>query len=823
LIRGIVRDSLTTEGLPYASVRIPGAKISVVADSRGIFEIAVPASADSMTASGVGYAAKTVRLVPTSHNLYDIMLAQETSMLKELVVKKEKYSKHNNPAVDFASRLRRSGGDTSPRRNDYYSYDSYERISMGIQDVDTTRNSALLRHMPGIIDHVDRSELNGEPVLNLVVKEMTSGTYYRRHPRSEKVIVTGIRSSGVDEFVEPENMQVMLHEVLREIDFFDSDIKLLKNNFVGPLSRVAPDFYRFYLVDSAAVLEPHGPEYHVLAFYPRNKSSFGFSGHVYVAMGDSGQMNVRRVEMGVPKQINLNFIRQMKLVQEYDTAPDGSRLKTRDDVFLELGILPGSPKVYVNRRTAYWNHSFGRPVMADSIFGRLGDRVVLPGAEQRPADFWLGARQVPVPPGENNIDRLMSRLRDNKWYRWGEWMLRTMVSGYVGFGNRKQFAYGPINTTASYNSLEGLRLRAGAMTTANLNPHLFGRGYVAYGFEDRRWKYGAEAEYSFKPKKYHPGEFPVHSLKLRHGYDVDRLGSHYLYTNADNFVLSLARMSDRLFIYRRDTELTYTLELENHFSFITSVENVRYEASRFVPFADGRGQNFGHFYENALEVTLRYAPGETFYQSRSARIPVEDYAPVLSVSHRFAPCGFACACYGVNRTELSLSKRFSLSFLGAFNLNVNAGHVWGSSVFTGLFIPNANLSYTIQPRSFALMNPFEFVNSSYVSWHACYEMRGALVNLVPLLKRTGIRELVTFSGIYGCLSDACNPLRNPHLLSFPVNAASVEMTGPYMEIGVGLDNILRFIRVDYVWRLNYRHVPYDIDRSGLRMALHFTF
>ena len=44
-----------------------------------------------------------------------------------------------------------------------------------------------------------------------------------------------------------------------------------------------------------------------------------------------------------------------------------------------------------------------------------------------------------------------------------------------------------------------------------------------------------------------------------------------------------------------------------------------------------------------------------------------------------------------------------------------------------------------------------------------------------------------------------------------------------MELSVGLDNILRFIRLDYVWRLNYLDVPYEIDRRGLRVALHFTF
>lgn len=30
---------------------------------------------------------------------------------------------------------------------------------------------------------------------------------------------------------------------------------------------------------------------------------------------------------------------------------------------------------------------------------------------------------------------------------------------------------------------------------------------------------------------------------------------------------------------------------------------------------------------------------------------------------------------------------------------------------------------------------------------------------------------------------------------------------PYMEIGVGLDNILTFLRLEYFWRLTYRDKP----------------
>lgn len=90
---------------------------------------------------------------------------------------------------------------------------------------------------------------------------------------------------------------------------------------------------------------------------------------------------------------------------------------------------------------------------------------------------------------------------------WGEKLLKILVNGYIFTGKDSKFDIGPVNTMASYNSLEGLRLRAGGMTTANLSKHWFGRGYVAYGFRDHRWKYSVEGEYSFNEKNIIPGNF----------------------------------------------------------------------------------------------------------------------------------------------------------------------------------------------------------------------------------------------------------------------------------------------------------------------------
>lgn len=126
--------------------------------------------------------------------------------------------------------------------------------------------------------------------------------------------------------------------------------------------------------------------------------------------------------------------------------------------------------------------------------------------------------------------------------------------------------------------------------------------------------------------------------------------------------------------------------------------------------------------------------------------------------------------------------------------------------------------------AFALMNPMEFINTSYVSLHATWQLRGALLNLIPVVRRAGLREVVSFSGLWGHRSHRADPTFANMLPALPADVNVTRMSGrPYMEVSAGLDNILKLFRVDYVWRLSYLDVPYPIDRHGIRIALHVTF
>lgn len=816
-IQGIVKDSVTDLPLPYASVVDPVSAKGTVTDDRGLFEISVPDNTRSLNISCVGYDKKVLPISKNRINIYAVFLSPSTTELQEVVVRKKKYSKKNNPAVDFARRLRSGGAMTDPRRNDYFSYDKYEKISLAINDFDGDSGNAIMKNLSFLKEHIDTSDVSGKPILNILVKEKFSHIDYRKSPHAEKEHVEGLRNQGFNSVSSEESMRTFLEDVMREVDLYDDDINLLQNRFVSPLSKIATDFYKFYLTDT---VEIDDEKCIVLSFYPFNKAAFGFIGQIYIPEGDS-TMFVKKVDMRLPREINLNFIDKLYLSQTYKRADDGSRLKAVDDLTLEIVTVPGAPGVYARRNTIYAAHSF-EPPSDESVFSHIENRVQSPGAEDRDDDYWQRVRLSSISDKENKVELMFKRLREKPVYYWTEMVLKAFFNGYVSLG--KGFDYGPVNTTLSFNSVEGTRLRIGGMTTAGLSKRWFARGYVAYGVKDKRWKYKGELEYSFVDKKYHSREFPMKSLRLTHLYDIDKIGQHYMFTNQDNIFLSLRRMNDNKVIYHRLTSLEYNLELANNFSVSSTAKTEWRQATPWVRFVDGFGKDFSHYTQNALSVTFRFAPGEKYFQTRSNRIPVNLDAPSIALIHTFAPAGFLGSKFAVNKTELMFQKRFWLSAFGYVDAIVGGGHVWSKSSYIDLLIPNANLSYTIQPESFALMNPLEFINDSSVSWFLTYWANGAILNYIPYVKKLKLREVFSFSGLYGHLSRRNDPSFNKSLFVFPDDVTVREMTdGPYMEASVGLDNIFKCLRVDYVWRLSYRKADYDINRGGVRIAVRVSF
>lgn len=823
-IHGIVRDSITEEVLPYVSVYLKGTTTGSMTNDKGEFRIKTKSANNILIVSSVGYKEKSQTIRVGQSNELRIMLAQASYELSDIIVKpkKEKYSRKDNPAVDFVKKVIDSRDKNDPRNQEYYKYEQYEKMTFALNDFsDKQKKMWLFKKFDFIFNYVDTSEISGKPILTVSIKEIIEDNYYRKSPRSEKKVVKGIKRAGIDEFLSQDGVQKFLEEVFKEVNIFDNNIPLFLNRFVSPLSTIGPSFYKYYLIDTVMINNTKCMD---LGFVPFNSQSFGFTGHLFITL-DSTNF-VKRVKLNVPNDINLNFVEHMYIEQEFDRTPQGIRLMTRDDIIVEFKIAPNTQGLHARKTCTYRDHSFTPPENM-ALFNENATVIEESDARTKTDLYWTHYRHEPIKSKENAVETMMKKLREVPVFYYTEKVISILISGYIQTAKEgSKIDIGPMNTTISGNGVEGARLRVGGMTTAYLNKNLFGKGYVAYGTKDGRFKYSAELEYSFDKKKEYANEFPIHSIKAQYTYDINQLGQQYLYTNKDNIFLSLKRKKDDRITYLRKAEVSY---LREHYSGLSYGAEIRHRTeypTSYVSFnkigADGIVRPVSSYNMSEVEVKIRYAPNEKFYQTRGNRYPITLDAPIFSVSHTYAHKGILGTDYNYNRTEIGFQKRIWFSAFGYTDVIVKAGKVWDKVPFPMLLIPNANLSYTIQPESYTLMNAMEFLNDQYASWDLTYYMNGLLLNRIPLIKYLKWREVLSFRGLYGNLTKKNNPdTGGEGLYLFPVNSGIMNNV-PYMEAGIGIENIFKILRVDYVWRLTYRDRP-DISKSGLRISLKFAF
>lgn len=790
-------------------------------DEVGYFSLKTSAPVRELVATSVGYEDYLMPL--TRGEKYQVTIKMRTTDYAisevEIKPKRERYKRRGNPAVAFAKNVINSYDKYKISSSEYYSYDQYDRMTLAFNNfTDKKKTKPIFRKFQFLFDYVDTSEVSGKPILTVSIKERNSKIYYRKSPKSRKQYVEAIRRTGIDDALNQESMQQFYDEMFKEVDIFGNDISLLLKRFVSPLANIGPSFYKYYLLDT---LEVNGERCVDLGFAPFNSQSDGFVGHLYVTL-DSTYF-VKKAEINVPKNINLNYVETMVIRQEFERGPGGISLKKYDDAIVEMKIVPGTQGLYFRRIIGYDNYKLEPPENMD-IFKVEGEVIEDEYAQMLPEEYWKENRMIPIKKKENSVDEILQRLRKNKAFYWSEKILTSLVSGYVPTSKNSKFDLGPLNTTISGNSVEGARLRLGGMTTPNLCDRFFLNGYVAYGTRDKRFKYKADLIYSFIKKRQHYKEFPMHQLRLSHTYDINQLGQHYLYTNKDNVFLALKRMSDIRSTYLRTSELEYMREHRHGLSYSATLRYKTEEATPWVEFVNGYGENISRYSEAEAEFRIRYAHKERFYQTKGVRYPISKTAPILILNHAMGYKGFLGSEFDYQRTDIYFSKAFWFSAFGHINTVLKFSKVWTQTPYPMLVIPNSNLSYTIQPESYSLLNPVEFVFDNFASWDIEYFANGLIFNRIPFIKYMKIREVISFKGFFGALSDRNNPDLNPNLWRFPdINQNRYwKKSLPYMEVGVGLDNIFTILRIEYVFRVTYRDLP-DIPKGGVRIALHFSF
>ena len=701
-----------------------------------------------------------------------------------------------------------------------------------------------------LIDQIEACPYNNKLILPISVDETVSQKIYRKKPHDEKTIIKGINTQGINDLIQTGDiLNTVIKDVFTDVNIYDDQIRMLQYPFTSPIGKDAIGFYRYYIEDTLYVDKDKCFHLH---FLPNNQQDFGFRGDLYILADSSWQ--VKRCEMTIPKKSDVNFVENMQVVQEFTQLPDGDWVLTVDDMFTEIKLASFLQKFAVIRNTRINDYAFDE--LPKQLFKGTKKEVKDVNAMMRSDEFWNQYRQVELTKGESQMGSFISNLENIKGFKYIIFGLKALIENFVETGTKKhpsKVDIGPINTMITKNIIDGIRTRLSAQTTANLDSNLFFRGYVARGWDSKKWYYKGDVIWSFNKKEYLPREFPQRTLTFSSTYDVMSPSDKFMHTDKDN-VFTAFKWSkvDKMMFYNRQT---LTFEREEDWGFRTTVqlkteENEACGNLYFIPTKYSSDRSLWTNWSNPvvpsnasssslssipsqkirtteLRAELRFAPGETFINTKQRRLPINLDAPVLTVSHTLGLKGVLGGQYNFNYTEASLYKRFWLKSWGKMDWLIKGGMQWEKVPFPLLIMPETNLSYIVQDYTFEAINNMEFPTDRFLSGQLNWDLNGKILNRIPLIRKLKWREWIGFRVLWGELTDRNNPYAAENansdvVMYFPEGCYVIKPNRPYMELSLGIHNIFKIVHVEYIRRLNYNELP-TAHKHGVRFMVRATF
>lgn len=833
MITGVVVDGESGDTIPHPALQYDGGRKAVAGDAAGRFTIQ-RLNDEYLTVSAVGYKTLRILIGQNTPGEMRITLKPDTRRLKGVTVsaRRGKYSRKNNPAVELMKRVIAAKKRTDLNNHDYYQYNKYQKLTLAINDISPEEiEHEKEKNRQWLLNQIELCPYNNKLILPLSVDETVTQNLYRKDPKKERTVILGQNATGVNDLIQTGDiLNTVVKDVFTDVDLYDDQIRLLQYPFTSPIGKDAVAFYRFYIVDTVTV---DRDECYHLEFTPNNQQDFGFRGEIWI-LADS-TLHVKKCRLSLPKRSDVNFTDELNILQEYTRLPSGEWVLTTDDMTVELSVAKFLTKAIVIRTTRMSGYSFD-PIPDKAFKGKARVKYD-PRSKMRGDGFWSENRAVELTKSEGSMGTFINSLTNTRGFKYLLFGLKALIENYVETGTRKhpsKVDIGPINTMISSNFIDGARTRLSAQTTANLNPHLFLSGYYARGWRSRKNYYKGQLVYSFNRKDYMSWEYPKRTLTFTSTYDVCSPSDKFMPTDKDNVFTSLKWTEvDKMMFYNRQ-ELLF--EYEQDWGLKTSVslkteENEACGKLSFTPMSlydpDNPVATPGKFRTTEARFEIRYAPGETYVNTKQRRLKVNYDPPVFTLSHTVGVKGVLGGDYNYNFTEASVYKRFWLNSWGKLDVSVKGGVQWNKVPFPLLIMPAANLSYIVEDETFNLVNNMEFLNDRYASLDVSWDLNGKLFNRIPLLKHLKWREFLGVKCLWGTLTDKNNPTlaRNagdPLLMRFPEGSYVMDPSRPYIELIAGIHNIFKIFHVQFVHRLNYNTLP-TAKRNGVRIMMRLTF
>lgn len=808
LLKGKVTDATTGEPVPFATVGVKGSASGTSTSFDGNFELQVRLPADSLSVSYIGYISKSKKIVLNkAEQVIDFQITPSALQLKEVVI----HAGENRAWRIIREIVARK------KQNDYtragaFQYESYNKIQIDVDNIsDRFRNSKTVRKMTGVVEKYDeiRGE-DGKTIIPIFISESVSDVYARLRPAKRKEVIRKTKISGIG-ITDGSLASQLVGSSFQQYNFYNNWLDILEKDFISPISESWNIYYDYYLSDSVR----NGTNYdYLIEFQPKKEKDLAFTGSFWV---DGEQFALTSIDAGIDKRANINFIEKIKIQQSYTLSEkDSLYLPSKTRVIIDADELtPQSAGMLIKFYAFHSHFVLNKPLDAKFY---SADIELSEDYREHNENYWASKRPEMLSQAEQLSFAVIDTLKSLPVIRTYTGLLNGLVNGYKNI-DAWNIDIGPNLLTYSNNNVEGHRFRLGFRTDTGFSRKWIFSAYGAYGTRDKEFKYNGEVNFIISRK-------PWTMTGLSYSHELERLGITREYLSSSKFLSAFSRFGNfRRGFYQDDFTVYIKRELTKGLTQQVSLHRRSFQP--LFPFAYRTNLALSldsplksSFNVSELEFETRLAKKETFLQNDNERISIGNASePVVTFKYVLGLNNFIGSDFGYHKFSVNIKQSFRAGILGRTYYNATVGYIPSTIPYPLLYIPLGNQSVFYVDNAFNMMRFFEFASDKYFIFRMEHDDNGFIFNRIPAIRRLKWRLLATGRLYYGGVS-AANRSITPATDQDgnPIETFTGLGKAPYVELGYGINNILKVIRVDALHRVTYRNLP-----GATRFAVKISF
>ena len=851
LIRGTITNRFTKEKIPFASIALRKAGHGVVSDSAGNFKILMDRRmADTLLISSVGFEPVVIAINPSRDTTVLNLFLENGKEGGEVIVK----SKYNKGLL-WWRKVVANKALNNPYKAESYAYELYNKVEVDIDNFSRKKfeERKLLKPFGFILDNID-SVSEDKPFLPVFITEAISDCYFATNPLREREEIKALQTNGIKN----ESIMQYMGGLNARINSYDNYMVLFGKEFISPLSSVGDRYYNYRGLDTQYI---SGQRYLHLLFTPQREGENTFSGDCWIHQATWG---IGKITLNMSSTASINFVNRLSIIQEFvrqgsitavrgneagGTAkgnevgdPKGNEAgrsvkgndqgSLRDSVWVfakdkfvaELSPLKKDKLAFIARKTSlYSNVRMNQPYIEEALKRNVRNEkvVIQDSARLQDSGYWQLHRAEPLSANEAKVYKMIDTLQKMPIFKKYMQIAEFIVDGRKSLG---KIEIGPWFKWISGNQLERVRVRFDVATTKLFSDHLWLHGYLAYGFRDRALKGKGEFTYTFP----NSDGFSVHASYTQ-DLDNGRTRNNDEDITTDNLFSQLIRRRGirQKFLLDKEVKVWVRKEWGNVFAAQLAFSRTDYSTYAPLPPKEVFSSNEDHtIVATELGLKLRYSPGSKVIRTKRKEFRMNGQSPVIEAGLYTSIPDFLDNGYRYQKVNLALSQEFRIPRWGKVSYRVYGGKIFGDPLpFMLLEIHPGNEIWYYNKNSFNLMNRFEYISDRYAGFSVEHNFEKKLLNLLPFLRKSTMRQFWNIKAVWGDLSPADKTL---NLQDFPNYRLRSLRGNGYAEVGTGLDNIFRYFRVDLVWRFappqkTFTGSKNAIDNFGVFGSFHFQF